>query len=347
MKKSSYIIIGLSVICMLVSCSSNKSYNSDEFNTDDAEKIIGNYMDAIESNNLDEAKTFLDKEVLDKLEYPKKSELKTSGWNIEDSALSGSSAIFKVKTSSFSDQKPYSLLEEVTIKIKKEDDEYKIIDVGVNNVKETFMDKDEIRIREKDNVKTQLLIDLEKMPSYMYYKDDVAKFNKLDIPRKSFDIISLAFSGNKMALSSRDKASYVGVVAIEDSVATQGQDEGQGKQGDAKPKTTPKEIPAGKKILNVDLIDNVKVKEMAFCKREKFLAVQYEGNEKFLKCYNAESGEEVSKELEEKFPKSQYDVIFSKFKMDKLIFSVKSKQGGDEKDGSYEMELEDFEIEKL
>ena len=346
MKKGSYIIITLSIICILVSCSSGKQHDDNEFNSMEAQHIVEKYMDAIEVNDLDKAKTFLADEELDKLKTPEKSKLKTSGWNMEDSILAGSAALFKVTSSSFSDEKPYCVVEEVSLKVKKVDDEYKIIDVGAINIKEVFMDKEEIRLRQKDVVKTQLVIDLEKMPSYAYYKDDVAKFNKIDVPRESFDVISLSFSGNKMAISSRDKVSYVGVVDIEDSVRTQGENQSQQNNEESK-KVTPKEIPVGKKITNIDLVENVKVKEMAFCKREKFLVVQYEGNEKFLKCYNAESGEVVSETLEEEFPKSKYDVVFSMFKLDKLIFDVKSKQGGDEKDGSYEMELEDFEIEKL
>lgn len=346
MKKGSYIIMILSIICILVSCSSGKQHNDNEFNSREAQDVLEKYMDAIELNDLDKAKTFLADEQLEKLKTPEKSKLKTSGWNMEDSMLAGSAALFKVSSSSFLDENPYSVVEEISIKVEKIDDKYKISDIGATNIKEAFMDKDEIRLRQKDAVKTQLVIDLEKMPSYTYYKDDVAKFNKIDVPRESFDVISLSFSGNKMAISSSDKASYVGIVEIEDSVPTEGEEQGQQNSGESK-KMTPKEIPIGKKITNIDLVDDVKIKEMAFCKREKFLAVQYEGNEKFLKCYNAESGEVVSKSLEEEFPKSKYDVVFSKFKLDKLIFDVKSKQGEDEKDGNYEMELEDFEIEKL
>ena len=362
MRKKLCFLFSLLIIVSIIGCnsSSNKKNKSEEekFNTQIAKNVADNYMNALMSDNTDEAKKYLDKSIIEKTKIENKSNLVIAGWQTDDSTEVGKASLFKIKTAKIMKDKPYSLLEEYKLKVSKKDGEYKINDISTTESQEVFMENNAIRVRNKDNVKTQLVVDMSGIPNYAYPKTDGAKIERLETPKKEFGIMTLSYSGSKLAISTKGNGnSYVAILVIDDSMQTQGGQGGGGSQSGGgeeggggtsgkESKTGPREIPIGKKILSIDLLKD-EIDLITFSKTEKFLNVQYKNQGgTYIKLYNAESSEVMSKEIEDKFPKSRYDVTLVRFEEEDLIFEVKGKTGNGG-NGRYKIDLKDFKIEKL
>ncbi|MEW8955184.1 head-tail adaptor protein [Clostridium sp.] len=361
MRRKLWLLFFLLIMVSIIGCnsSSNKKDKSEEekFNTQIAKNVADNYMNALMANNIDEAKKCLDKSIIEKTKIESKSNLVIAGWQTEDSTEVGKASLFKVKTAKIMKDKPYSLLEEYKLKVSKKDGEYKINDISTTESQEVFMENGAIRVRNKDNVKTQLVVDMSGIPNYAYPKTDGANIERLETPKSEFGIMTLSYSGSKLAISTKGNGkSYVAILVIDDSMQTQGGQGGGGSQSGAEEggggssgkesKTGPREIPIGKKILSIDLLKD-EIDLITFSKTEKFLNVQYKNQGgTYIKLYNAESSEVMSKEIEDKFPKSKYDVTLVRFEEENLIFEVKGKTDNVE-NGKYEIDLKDFKIEKL
>ena len=111
-----------------------------------------------------------------------------------------------------------SCLDEYTIKIVKDGAEYKISEVTSSPQKEAFVEGTGIRFRDKKNVKSNLIIDKSGIPKYVYSKDDEARLYKILVPLKEFRSINFNYEGDKIAVSTYNKNSFIGVVNIDESL---------------------------------------------------------------------------------------------------------------------------------
>lgn len=357
MRRKVWILFSLLITILLSGCGSSKDNESkseeEKFNTQIAKNVASNYMNALMTNNIDEAKKNLDTSIIEKTKIESKSNLTLAGWKIDDSTEIGKASLFKIKTSKIMKDRPYSLVEEYKVKVSKKDEEYKIQDISTTESQETFKENNTIRIRQKDNVKTSLVVDMGGIPNYAYPKTDGAKIERIETPKSEFGIMTLAYSGSKLALSTKGNGkSYVAIITIDDSMQTQGGKGGgggeeEGGDSSSKPsKSGPREIPIGKKLSSIDLV-NDDIELINFSKTEKFLCVQYKNQGgKYIKLYNSESSEIKSKELDDKFPKSRYNINFVRFEEESLVFEVNGKVNGEE-NGRYKLDLKDFKIDKV
>jgi hypothetical protein len=178
--------------------------------------------------------------------------------------------------------------------------------------------------------------------------------------------MNFGYEGERIAISSYDKDSYIGIIKIDESMATQGgagggqggQGGGEGGQGGEGGKqgsqSMAREKPIGKEMTSLDILKDAKVEFMTFSNGEKFLVAQYikPSLGRCIRIYNTDSGELSKEKLEEKYPYGKVEIIFSSFDKDVVNFEVIQKDMNDkaaaELAGKYQMELkEDFKIKRL
>lgn len=361
----SYILIP----CFIVTFSACKTEKKEapkeqgnEFEIKVAQNIVDVYMKALMREDTENAKKLYTKELAEKTKETGKSDLKVKGYSIEETSEVGRSGFFKVKVARMSLTQPLATLDDCSIKIVKEGTDYKINDVKNETEKEAFFENDALRVRSKNNIKNSLLIDSSGFPQYTFSKDDKGNLSKQVVPRNKFSVMNFGYEGERIAVSTYDKDSYVGIVQIDESTPTQGGDgdggQSQGDQskgGDKAQGAAPmaREKPLGKEITSLDLIKDSRVEFMTFSDGEKYILVQYDKSNvgRCIRVYNTENGDLIKVKFEDKFPFGKVEIVFSSFDKDALNFDVIQKDMKDktasEQAGKYQMDLVSFKIKRL
>ncbi|APQ75176.1 head-tail adaptor protein [Clostridium botulinum] len=354
----------------LFGCKKNKEDTkvTNDFDIKIATNLFNSYMESLIEENMEGAQKLYSKKLKkDKIKKENK-DVKIKGYTTEEINEVGKSALFIAKVVSVNVKEPYTSVEEYKIRVIKEENEYKIDEVNISMDKESFTKNNRIRYRNKNNVKTELIIKPSTLPDYSYAKDDKANIEKLTVPKKNIGPMSLSYSENFIAISTYDKNSYIGIITIDESKAVQGgQDQGdqggQGEQGGAGGGETRQEAtdimeeigekPIGKEISSLDLLKGSKIDFMVFSPDEKFIAVQYETSDKTknTRIYQADSAEIIPFKMEDKFPLNKVNVTLSSFATDSIIFNVSSKEKNDknltEFIGKWQLDLKEFKVKKM
>lgn len=327
----------------------------DVFKSKEVINFVDSYMDCLfkgeyskaESMHLDGDSSFQKPE----------DNLKIMGWNTGEVSNAVDGAMVKVMVCKNSEENAVSILERHDINVEKHNGEYKIKSIKISKEEESFKEGENLRIRQKNNVKTNLLIDKSGLPQYVYPKDDKEKIKETQIsPQSEFALSSFNYSGEKIAVSSEDKDAFISIIKLEEDLKVQGKADSmdKNKNGDNSNdnKNNVREIPIGKEIIPLDIIRDSKVELLIFSKDEKFLAVQSKDSEGAtrVRCYNSDSGDIVLEDLDEEFPYDKYNLFFEGFDESNLYLSAREKSYDDLENKvlpiSVKINLKDFKIEK-
>ena len=345
--------------CMKKEEKNNSKVNAFEIKT--AANVVESYMSFIMRGDYENGKKLYSKELLKKTPSMPVSDMDIKGYKVTESNEVGRSGIFKVRVARTSMVKALSCLDEYSIKIVKDGAEYKISEIASVPEKEAFIDgigimEDiGIRFRDKKNVKTNLIIDKAGLPKYAYSDDDASRLYKTVVPIKEFSSINFSYEGDKLAVSTYDKNSFIGIVSIDESLAVQGEapkPTDQSSQGGASGEIG-KEKPIGKELIPVDLLLDCKVEFMTFSLDEKFLIVQYNKEKvgKNIRVYKVDNGDMIPVNFEKDYPTEKVQILFSSFGEDSMTYEVISKSniGGSETDivGKWKLDLKGFTVNKL
>ncbi|KYH29207.1 hypothetical protein CLTEP_27300 [Clostridium tepidiprofundi DSM 19306] len=366
-KKNLILIIVIMSFMLLLSCGSKeegskkeseKNQSKSTFEIKVAENLVKNYMNYLMNENYDDAvKTYV-AELRDKTKMIISKDLKIKGYNIIDVNEVGKSGVFKIRVTRTDIERPFSVLDEYTIKVIKDISDYKISDINCTSEKEAFVEEYGIRLKNKNNVETKLIIDKSSIPEYAFAQDDSAKINRIKVPKKSFGRINFSYTGEKLGITTYEKDSFIGVVTIDESLVVQGGVSGgsSNESGGNKNKGTQmvvREKPIGKKIISLDLLKDSVIDFISFSLDEKFVMVQYNkaGSGKCIRVYNTENGNIIPVVFENEYPVKYVDVLFSSFDNDILNFKVVKRKGIEENlkniVGKWQLDLKQFKIKKL
>jgi hypothetical protein len=331
-----------------------------------ASNLLDVYMKALIKEDYEGAKKMYSKELQKNSKDMNGNDLKIKGYSIEETSEIGKTGFFKLRVARTNLDKPAAVLDSMSIKIIKEEQNYKIDDIKNETEKEAFIENNTIRVRSKNNISTNLMIDSASLPQYVFSKDDKANMYKQIVPRTNFGVISFGYQGDKAAISAYDKDSYIGIIKIDESLATQGGGDqggggGQGGGGQGKSDQNKggqgqmaREKPIGKEMVNLDLIKDAKVEFLTFSMGEKNVVVQYSKANvgKCIRVYSSDSGDLIPVKFEEKYPYGKVEIIFSSFDKEVMNYEVTAKNPSDKSlqdvVGKYQLSLKkDYKIKKL
>ncbi|MCG4579240.1 hypothetical protein [Clostridium cochlearium] len=367
-KKRFFIVFLIFVFIFSSSCNKlDKNNNSDgqnatekSFDINAAKNVVDLYVNYLIKEDYNNALKYYSKEMVDKKIDVKNTPLKVKGYNIEDINQVGKGGVFKLKVARTNLNEPFATLDECIIKINKEDENYKIVDIKSNTEGEIFIERGNIRIRKKSEADTNLLIDLSGIPQYSFPKDDELSMSKLAIPKKNYGVMAFSYSGTSVAITTYDKNTFAGIVKLDESKSVQGQQSSGGgaEGGDQSQKQNSngdmiKEKPLGKEIIELDILTDSKIDYMTFSQDEKFILLQYskDKNKKSIRIYNADSGEIVPFKFEEKFPLDKVQVLFSSFD-DKFVNVTVIPINDKDKNikefiGNWQLDLKNYKCKKV
>ncbi len=329
------------------------------FEIQTATNVVESYMKFIMKEDYENGKKLYTKDLFLKVSNMPISDMKIKGYKVTESNEVGRSGIFKVRVTRTSMATSMSCLDEYSIKIVKDGAEYKISEVSSTPEKEAFLEGMSIRYRDKKNIKTNLIIDEAGIPKHAYSSEDAARLYKITVPIKKFSSINFSYEGEKLAVSTYNKDSFIGIVNIDESLAVQGEVGGQpggasgGGESGGGSGVIAKEKPIGKELISVDLLLDSKVEFMTFSLDEKFLLVQYikENMGKYIRVYKVDNGDIIPVNFEKDYPIENVEIVFSSFAEDAMTYEVipKSKLSSSQIDivGKWKLDLKTFTVDKL
>ena len=365
MKKNITYLILIIMMLNISACSTNSQTSNNQeqkFDIKKAESVIDNYMIAIIGEDEAGKNKLLTDKLLKTIRPTNKSDLKIKGYNIEESNEVGDTGVFKVKVASTSLVSSKSSLDNYIFKVVLENFNYKIGEVKTSLEKECYYENYGLRIRNKNDVESKLLIDSDGIPQYGFAKEDKSQALKLELPRTNFQNINFDYSGDNLAISLANKIAFIGIVRIStDSVeaaANQaGADTSSGGATGGSTQTDknmgPREKPVGKELVPIDALVDCKIDFMVFSPDEKFLLVQYTNNasRKCLRVYNSDKGDLIPFKFEENYNVKNLDIKYCYFGKDTLYFEVIPKN--DKKDiekqvaGMWQIDLKKLKVKKV
>jgi hypothetical protein len=358
------IIVALLLIHgILAGCGSSKKEESKDtsqsFDMKAATNVTDTYMKYLTKEDIENSRKFYSKDLLKNAVSQENKSLKIFGYNLTDTSEVGKSGIFKMRVSRADITKPFASLDEYSVKIVKEESDYKISETNNTVQKEAFIEGSQIRLRNKNNANTNLVADISSIPNYTFSKNDKSNIDKIQVPKTKFSMINFSYGGENLAIATQDKDSYIAIVKIDESLAVQSdkEEEGKGGGGDKEKQggaTPAKEKPIGKEITSVDLLRDSKIEFMSFSPEEKYITVQYTtkpGIGHCLRVYKIDGGDLIPFKFEEKYPLDKVEVMFSSYDKETLNFDVVPKKSGDKSitdiTGKWQLSLKDFKEKKM
>ena len=334
MKKIFCIILILFVFLESAGCSkgiSNPNSIIKKFDIDNATKTVNSYMNDIMKKDISAASKFYASEFKKTSSEKNEQHLIVNGYKFDEITQSGDMAIIKVKVSKINNTIPYDSLETETFKVVKEKDMYKIKSIDTENEKEIFVGETkntQIRIRSKNNIKTNLLTNFDGMPKYYYVQEDKARNNKIPISIGEYGLIGISFDGSSGFVTTKGKNPYVEVINFDESMMTQGGAQGSGADaggsGQSQEDEMKPETPIGKELVPLEVIPDAIIENAIYSQDNRNLVVQFTKNNlgSTLKIYKCKDGEEVAFDFEKNYPMEKVDVKIINFVRKGLIYEV-------------------------
>lgn len=326
-----------------------------EFDLKTALNVADTYMKYIMKNDVENAKKLCSTDLVEKSKMMPPEELIIRGYNFTDVSEMGKSGFFKTKVIRSSMTKPYACLDEYSLKVKKVGNEYRVVETKDVVMKEVFSDNNSIRIKNKDEVKTNLVYNMESLPNYMVPKKDKSNLNKEVVDKSDYGPMTIGFGGNMVGMSTKGENSFTALITIDETLAVQGEKDQQnkGEQENAAEPQLIKEKPIGKNLSGIDIVKGDYVDFITFSQDEKFILTQYRNKNKnnYIRVYYIESGELIPFDFEKQFPIEKTSVRFIGFDKDTLNFEVAANSGSDKSAsmmiGKWQLNLKDFKANKM
>ena len=358
--KSLIVIIGL-IILTLSGCSSKESNEEVAINLFDMQKansIVKDYLNNVIVGNFDNANSLLSDELL--------SSNKDTGEGVSeiisykpDTSIEGSNYgyfIYNIVRSS--GVEPKSDLENITFKIRKQKNEYKIDEIKSKSEKEIYIKGNGLRVIGEEGGKSNLIISLNSLPKDTYLRDNKVMLYKDIVPKDYFGKVCLSFTGQRIAITTtNNKDSYICIAYIDDSLMASTQPGGEGGNSEASVGTSgiddlqaALEKPIAKKLVPVDLLKDSKITKLIFSEKEDILQVNY--NNKYdkerIRLYKSSDGALIPTELDSMFPEDKYSITEGRFVDEEFEFKVINlSDSEDSLNGDYVMILKTSNINKL
>lgn len=361
MKKIISIVLTIFIGFMVIGCGEKKdekskqdNENKKQFKIKIAENVVNNYLNYLVNEDYDNMITLFSEELKEKSKKVTPNNLKTKAYKIIDIQEVGERGEFEVNIVKIDMEKPFTSLEKCMIEVVYENNQYKINSINIKPEKEVFSENNTLRLREKTIPETKLLIDNSSIPKYAYNKDNKSAVLKIETPEEGFQALSIDYSGYKVCMTrSNDKYTYIALVGLDEAIAVQGGADESGADEKKKKEDRVREKPIAKEVMSMDILENVKVEYALFSLEESAVVLQVnkEGTGRWIRLYDARSGDLTENEIDKMFSVDEVELVFAGFEKETMFFDVISKGKLDlSKDkilGRWKIDLKDFAIEKM
>lgn len=360
MKKIIWYIITLVSLLVLSSCERIEEKSNDKINFDSTKAITitKNYIDNIIDGKSAENKKYLSSSLDGNLQGVKENKnLKITGYEIFDVNQLGGEAVIRINILRSEIGYPYASMDVIEIKVVKEEDQYKISKVLSHIEREVLESNGDIRIRNKNNIESDLVMNLKSIPKFTFVSGNDSDLTKVAVDEKKLDALALSFNGSLVALANSSEGTLISLVAVKDIENVMAGDEktnsnsASGKKEESNNK--PMEKPIGKEISALDTLVNEKVDFMVFSPDDKYLAVQCsKETSKSIKIYDIKGENKEAINFNQRFNYDKYNLTIKNLDKEYLYISVTNKLNSNDLDtenniGDYKITFKDLTVIKV
>lgn len=359
--RKSLLTVIILIILTLTSCSKIENKNDVVINLFDmqrANNIAKDYLNNIISGDFNAASNLLSEDLLKSNNNISEGVSKIISFKSDESIEGNNYGYFIYNIVRSSEVEPKSDLENITFKVKKQNNEYKIDEIKSKSEKEIYTNGTGLRVIGEDGGKSSLIVTLNNLPKDAYLRDNKIMLYKDIVPKDEFGKICLSFTGKRIAITTtNNKDSYICIAYIDEALMASaqpgGQSGGSGANIDTSNIDTLEDVlekPIAQKIVDVDLLKDSKIDKLVFSEKEDLLQVTYNNkyNKDRIRIYKGDDGSLVQTELDSMFPEDKYNLTNGKFDEEVFKFKVTTFEGEeDELSGEYILDLRNLEINKL
>lgn len=356
------LVSGLLVTMMsliFIGCMNNKVTDNSEvnlFRQKEAMEVAKRYLEAISVGDIQEANKLYSQEAFYKNKDIGLGKSKINSFVPKELIESGEWAyvIFNVIRSPITGVE--CDLDNLTIKVVKEGLEYKIAEVESANKQHIFEKNNALRMVGEDGSKSELIINMSNIPKDVYIKEGSVMLNKEAMKNNKFGPTALSYTGEKLAITTLgDNKVFICGAKIEKSKKTQGNVEGKSSNEAGKEENLEGLLdkPIAQKIIPIDILNDVKIKNIVFSELEQELIVEYiekSGAER-INIYKENDGQLLPLKLDEMFPKEKYNIKLKGLDKKVMFISVLGREGAtdihNELIGNYKIDLNKKQITKI
>lgn len=321
-------------IFLLVGCSDKGvsiEKTSTEFSLYEGKSIAKEFMKNLVQEKYEKNKELLVTEEANNA-INQSSNLKIVSYNLKEEVEIGEKGEYTFGIIRCDLSQGYSSSETIKVKVERQDDKYKIVEVSPLTEGELVKDGDEVRVRFKNDANSYLVLNKFSFPQYDINKEDNVEINKVKINTDNIITLTLGFDVEQGIVTTYDKDSYIFTFDIEN-------------QWDKEEKTD-SDTPIGMKVNCLDILDNKRVEFVTYSPKEKYILVQYisDGN-KGIEAYFAKNRDKIDFDFEKEFPLEENDITYVDFEDEYLYYKVKNKKYNYE--DNYMLNLENYENKKV
>lgn len=238
-------------------------------------------------------------------------------------------------------------LDEFKLKVSKNNENYFVSELKSDNVSQVYLDKDSLRIINKDTGLSDLLISLNDMPREVYPQDSIIMINKENIKSEEYEKLAIDEEGKKVGSITKVKDKhFICLIQVDDSKETVGEvnndtNETSDNTNDFQSFNKSFEVPIASKVTSYDLINSNKIEKLIFSSDGNYLLLQSnENNKSRLYIYKNPNGEKLDFNLDEVFPKDKYSINIKLVNEDGVFISAKDSNS----DNIYRLDLKNKKI---
>ena len=321
-------------IFLLIGCSEKGvsiEKTSKDFNLYEGKSIAKEFMKNLVQERYEENRTLLVTEEANNV-INQSNTLKIVSYNLKEEVEIGEKGEYTFGIIRCDLLEGYSSYETIKIKVERQDDQYKIVEVSPLTEGELVKDGDEVRVRFKNDARNYLVLNKFSLPQYDINKEDNVEINKVKINTDNIITLTLGFDVEEGIVTTYDKDSYIFTFDIENQWN--------------KEEKADSDTPIGTKVNCLDILKNKKVEFVAYSPKEKYILVQYssDGN-KGIAAYFAKNRDKVDFDFEKEFPLEENDITYIDFDEEYLYYKVKNRKSNHEE--NYKLNLENYENKKV
>lgn len=324
MKKILYLFI-LPIIIFNFIGKINVSANSGYYNIKEAIKIGNTYMRALADEDVNKINE-LSINNIDNLDDIKIN--KINGFVLDEYSESTDYTYLNYLAIRNQQDKIDADLDQISLKIIKDKDNYKIEKIKAKNVKEVYVNDQELRFKDVEVGKSELLLRKKDLPKDVYPKKDQVVLAKEEVPNGSFHNLIINYLGDKIGICVEgNNKSYIALAIIEetkDTIAEGNSEKSEGEK-DFEQIEDALESPIIKKIVSYDILDGYEIDNMVFSGDNSILVVQMsKDNKKSIKIYENPNGEVAEYDLDQIMDTNK-NILIDKSVKEGVIIKVEDK----------------------
>lgn len=232
-------------------------------------------------------------------------------------------------------------LDNIILKVVKQENDYFVESYQDKANKQVYIDNGNLRIRDEEIGKSQLLITLNNFPKTILENKKNSTI-KQDIVNNSISNLCIGLDGKKIAIITEDNNfNYIYVANVEDSKGSKPSNPNEG--------VDPKlgnilERPVADKLSSYGILKDYEIQKVVFSKDDGELIFQLKkDNNLTVKIYKNPVGDDISSTLENNFPSDKYDVTIDSINQNGNFINVSEK--GSDKKIKYDLDIKGKNID--